>query len=124
MQQKIMDAVSDYLEKLNNIIEQDSYKPVNDFVKNVEMAKLYSLYTEDEFYKPIREGTDDYEAIFWTQIQAGLYEEIKQFQVVVINSRNGKMTRGRNERFDYEMYEEQGARVPQFRRCCCRRKLR
>ena len=111
MQQKIMDAVSDYLEKLNNIIEQDSYKPVNEFVMNSEMAKLYSLYTEDEFYKPIREGSEDYEAIFWTQIQAGLYEEIKQIQVVVINSRNGKMTRGRNERFDYEMYEEQGARV-------------
>lgn len=60
-------------------------------------------------------GDYDYPPVSWEEIQAGLYDEIKQFKIVIINSRNGKMNQigddGRKKRFDYEEYEEVGARV-------------
>lgn len=45
--------------------------------------------------------------ISWEQIQEGLYDEIKQFTIVVINSRNGRMDvlgdDRKKKRFDYIM---------------------
>lgn len=53
--------------------------------------------------------------VAWEAIQQGLYEEIKKFIVVVINSRNGQMNNidpsGRKKRFDYDDKKDEGARV-------------
>ena len=120
VQDRIYDRILDYVEKIKNIIEQTSSYSVEKFIRNSEMNKLYKLYTEDEFYSDIRNGHFDseedieYTAIPWEHIQKGLYDEIKQFETVIVNSRNGKMSSkkdGVKQRFDYENYEETGARV-------------
>lgn len=104
-QESIRFCVDRYLEIIQNIIEQDSYKPVQEFIKNGEMRKLYLLYmhgdaTKVDFYKDIREE------ISWEEIQNGLESEIKQFVTAIINNRyKGDM------RFDYENYGKKGARV-------------
>ena len=109
VQSKISEYVTDYVEELFNIIEQDSSKKVDDFIRNQHMKELYDLYLTNDFYAAIRS------TIPWETIQKGLYGEVKQFQTVVVNSRNGKMnhiSKGETgERFDYEQYEKEGARV-------------
>ena len=60
------------------------------------------------------DNSKGYLPITWEQIQNGLYSEIKQVSVVVINSKNGKMSvkdGGKSKRFDYEDYDTTGARV-------------
>lgn len=120
VQDRIYDCVNEYVEKIKNIIEQTSSYPLDKFVKNSEMNALYKLYTEDAFYLDIRNGHFDeeeeieYNPIPWNCIQNGLYDEIKQFEIVTVNSRNGKMSSqkdGIKQRFDYENYEDTGARV-------------
>lgn len=117
MQSKIWDKVSEYIEKLKNIIEQDSWKSTEDFIQNEEMRAIYDLYCHSEFYSQIRDGNaeEDYNPISWEEIKDGLNAEIQQFMVVVVNSRNGKMSQlnadGKSIRFDYEKYEDVGARV-------------
>lgn len=115
VQALIWEKLSDYIEALKNIIEQDEYKNEQDFCKNGEMNKIHSLFYSS-FYKTIRVDEDNnYPSITWKDIQKGLYEEIKQIQIVVVNSRNGKMStlnsNGIKQRFDYEEFEEIGARV-------------
>lgn len=116
VQQRIEYSVLQYIELLKNAIEQLSFFSVDEFVKNEECRNIHDLYFTS-FYDTIREGDQKSgEApISWTSIQAGLYDEIKQIQVAVINSRNGKMSKrnsdGGNLRFDYENYEGVGARV-------------
>lgn len=120
VQDKIYDRIDEYVVKLKNIIEQTSSMPIEQFLVNADMKALHKLYTGDEFYRPIRDGYFDseenvtYEAIPWEDIQQGLYEEIKQFEIVTVNSRNGKMSSrkdGHKQRFDYSDYEKTGARV-------------
>jgi len=119
VQDRVYDRVLAYVDKLKNIIEQTSYMPVEKFIKNEEMEKLHRLYTTTDFYASVREGLDFdgneiYEKLSWNTIQAGLYDEISQFEVVTVNSRNGKMNskkEGKKQRFDYESYSETGARV-------------
>jgi hypothetical protein len=104
-QESIRYCVDSYLHKIRNIIEQDSYKPVQEFIKNEEMQKIYSLYMHSgpkkvDYYKEIRED------IAWEEIQNGLENEIKQFITAIINNRyKGDM------RFDYENHDKKGARV-------------
>lgn len=113
----IWERVTEYLDKLKNAIEQLSDMPVEDFCKNQYCRALYELYNNDKFFKDIREGSEDGATppIAWEQIQHGLYEEIKQFIVVVINSRNGQMNNvdpsGKKKRFDYDDKKDEGARV-------------
>lgn len=120
VQDRIHDRVLQYIKKLTNIIEQTSSLPLEKFLQNAEMSALYKLYTEDEFYYDIRKGhfdeeeSEEYAPVSWDSIQKGLYDEIRQFEVVTVNSRNGKMSSkkdGEKQRFDYENYEETGARV-------------
>lgn len=120
VQERIYDRIEAYVLKLKNIIEQTSNMPLDQFLKNADMNVLYQLYTSDAFYQPVRDGYYDsdeditYEAIPWDTIQHGLYEEIKQFEIVTVNSRNGKMSshkNGQKQRFDYETYKDTGARV-------------
>ena len=117
VQTQIWDRVSNYIEKLTNELEQLSTGPVDEFIKNSDMLELYSLYNESEFYRSIITGAEDGSTapIPWEVIQKGLCDEIKKIKVVVINSKNGKMSQrnanGKNKRFDYEDYSAEGARV-------------
>lgn len=106
MHRQIKSHVQSYVEKLKNIIEQDSAYPTVKFIKNVEMKKLYDLFMLDDFYKIIRNGTTDSPKITWEEIQSGLYNEIRQFETIVVNSKIDK-----DNKFDYEKYDGIGARV-------------
>ena len=107
MHDQIKTAVDNYIENIAYVIEQESYKPLSDFIKNLEMNKLYRIYNGEypgnniDFYGPFRGK------IKWEQIQAGLYDEVKKIETVVINNKNKK------DRFTYKnaKYEESGARV-------------
>ena len=116
VQAQIQEYVSTYIEILTNEIEQLSSGPVECFIANKNMKAIFDLFTKDSFYTAIREGDNSkgYLPITWEQIQNGLYSEIKQVSVVVINSKNGKMSvkdGGESKRFDYEDYDTTGARV-------------
>lgn len=116
VQERIESSVLRYLETLKNVIEQLSFFSVEEFIRNEQCRNIYELY-HAPFYDEIREGNQESgeEPIAWTKIQAGLYDEVNQLQVAVINSRNGKMSQRNNEginmRFDYENFEDVGARV-------------
>lgn len=127
-QAQIWERVTEYLEALQNAIEQLSDMPLEDFRKNRYCNDLYELYENDDFFKEIREGVDTFEKgmpegtgegfsepIPWTAIQRGLFEESKKIIVVVINSRNGQMNNidpsGKKKRFDYDDKKDEGARV-------------
>lgn len=109
MHGEILEAVQKYVDKLLNIIEQDSAKSTFDFIKNKEMKMLYNIYTgnkdyldgECDFYAEIREK------ISWEEIKSGLYDEIVKFETTVINNQNKK------DRFSYTdgRFKEVGARV-------------
>lgn len=108
MQSKIKYRVEKYIENLLHVIEQESSFPKERFLKNAEVRKIYDLFEFGDFYKQIREGNKEkaIEPVTWEEIQAGLYSEISQIQTVVINTSNKK-----DLRFDYEDYEDVGARV-------------
>lgn len=109
MHEQIKDVVDAYIKNISYVIEQDSYKSTSEFIKNIEMYKLYGIYmgypeyteNEHDFYKAIREE------ISWEDIKAGLYEEISKFEVVIFNNKNKK------NRFSYndDRYKNVGARV-------------
>lgn len=109
MHDQIKEAVEKYIENLCYIIEQDSYKTTSEFIKNVEMNKLYGIYCGQQEY--LANNCDFYEVqreeITWEQIKSGLLSEIKRFETVVINNKN------KRNRFSYKdsKYEEHGARV-------------
>ena len=117
VQTRIWERVSTYIDKLRCEIEQLSCADVSSFIANQDMKEIYDLYTTDSFYAPIINGDaeKDISGITWAEIQNGLYDEIIQFQTVIINSRNGTMNliegTGTKKRFDYEEFEEEGARV-------------
>lgn len=107
IQWDIKDCVIAYIEKIRNVIEQDSYKPTDDFIRNYDMKLLYDTWNS-EFYSLVREGCEEESIapVSWKEIKQGLYDEIKQFKVVVINSRISN-----SDRFNYDDYKETGARV-------------
>lgn len=113
----VWECVTEYLEALRNAIEQLSDMPLTLFCKSRYCRALYELYHNDDFFKEIREGNPDIGTgpVAWEAIQQGIYEEIKKFIVVVINSRNGQMNNidpsGRKKHFDYDDKKDEGARV-------------
>ena len=116
-QELVWERVTEYIEKLRDVIEQLSDMPLAAFCKNSNCKALYELYTKNYFFKEIREGNPDtaLDPIPWESIQRGLYDEIKKVLVVIINSRNGQMNNidpsGRKKRFDYDDKKDEGARV-------------
>ena len=117
IQSQIEEKVKDFVELLTCEIEQLSSRGLEEFVANRHMKTMYEVYKSDKFYKNIRNGANEQgiEKVDWATIQAGLYDEIKQIKVVVINSRNGKMTQktsdNKSKRFNYDDYKDSGARV-------------
>ena len=106
LQDVICSLIQNYVADLRNVIEQDGCKPLDKFIRNAEAERLYKLFMESDFYKPIREGNDKYAAISWGEIQRGLYDEIVLFEEVVINYRyRGEL------RYSYKAHKDKGARV-------------
>lgn len=107
MQYDIKNTVTAYVEKIKNIIEQDSYKTTDEFIKNKDMYALYQTY-QDDFYSAIRNGNPETqeEPLCWDDIQKGLFAEIDKFEIVVVNSRVSS-----GDRFNYDDYSDTGARV-------------
>ncbi|MBQ9009067.1 MAG: Z1 domain-containing protein [Clostridia bacterium] len=115
VQDDIREKITDYISKLQNEIEQLSSSDFKSFIANSDMKAIYDHFMSD-FYKSVRLGNQEegYPPVGWEQIQAGLYDEIKQVKIAVINSQNGKMdfiNHQRKKRFDYEDFDEKGARV-------------
>lgn len=116
-QSRVWERVTEYLSNLRNAIEQLSDMSTEVFCKNHYCKSLFDLYTTDDFFKDIRNGSSDKfsDPISWQSIQQGLYDEIKKIIVVVINSRNGQMNSvdpsGSKKRFDYDDKKDEGARV-------------
>lgn len=100
MQNNIKFYVNEYVEKLKKIIDQTSHMSLDKFIRNEEMLALYNLYKNDNYYAEFRDVYD------WSKIQELLYSEIQQFNVVIINNKIKE-----KERFNYNDYEETGARV-------------
>lgn len=115
VQSRILYKVQDYIDEITNAVEQTALKSEKVFTANKELCKIHDLFLKDEFYRDVRNGFDDYEKVSWKKIQRGLLEEIKQIQIVVINSRNGQANKfdknGKQKRFDYDDYKKEGARV-------------
>lgn len=116
VQEQVRTYVVKYVQQLYEVIEQLSSGSTEEFIKNSKAKAIYDLFHSSD-YAVIREGNEDegLSPVQWVDIQAGLYDEIKQVMTIVINSKNGKMTRkdqnGASKRFDYEDYESTGARV-------------
>ncbi len=107
LQWEIKDVVVAYVTKLKNVLEQDSYKSTEKFIENVDMAKLFAAWN-NKFFDEIRNGNEELglKPIDWEQIKNGLYDEVKQIQTIVINSKISA-----SDKFNYDDYEEVGARV-------------
>lgn len=106
LQENICSLVHDYVSNLRNVIEQDGCKSTEKFIRNHEVKRLYELFTEDEFYKPIRNGSEGYPSVTWQQIKDGLYDEIVLFEETIVNYRyRGEL------RYSYKAHKEKGARV-------------
>lgn len=116
-QSLVWERVTEYLNKLQNAVEQLSDMTVEEFCKNQYCRALHDLFCYDDFFTEIRDGSNDgtVEPVSWQQIQSGLYDEVKKIIVVVINSRNGQMNNidpaGSKKRFDYDDKKDEGARV-------------
>lgn len=98
IQYKIFDKINDYIDLMKNTISQTYKSDFNSFIRDPYMNDLYEEYNDD-FFSEIREE------FTWDQIQAGLNNEIQQFIVTVVNNNNKK------NRFNYDDYEKEGARV-------------
>lgn len=98
IQYKIYDKINEYIDLMKNTISQTYKSDFNDFIRDPYMNELYEAYNDDFFSEIRKEFT-------WDQIQEGLNKEIQQFIVTVVNNNNKK------NRFNYDDYEEEGARV-------------
>lgn len=105
----IKNYVQDYVDLLRNTISQYDKKPLEKFLKNAEMRRIYDIYTKDLFYT---KSSDKYpfkslnEEVPFLEIKDILFDEISKFKVVVINNKY----KG-DQRFKYKEYKETGARV-------------
>lgn len=114
VQKQIWNHVKEYIKALTDIIEEAGCKTKDEFVAYEATKNIYDLFMKSKFYEIVRNGNseDSMGPVSWEQVQRGLYDEIKQINVVVINSTNGKMTSpDKGKRFDYDDYETVGARV-------------
>lgn len=102
-------CVEGYIEILRNTIFQYDKYPLEKFLKNPEMRRIYNIYTKDTFYTkkintyPYKSLNDE---VSFLKIKELLFNEISKFKVVVINNKY----KG-DQRFKYKEYKETGARV-------------
>ena len=93
-------GVENYIRKLQDIILQYDKYPIEKFIKDPEMNRLYVNYTNDDFYANCNLE------ISFDEIKQLLYDEISLFKVAIINNKYVG-----DKRFNYDNYKETGARV-------------
>lgn len=105
----IKNCIEDYVETLRNTISQYDKYPLERFLKNAEMRRIYDIYTKDPFYT---KKSDKYpykslnEEVPFSEIKNLLFDEISKFTIAVINNKY----KG-DQRFKYKEYKDTGARV-------------
>lgn len=107
--EEIKACIEDYVENLRNTIFQYDKYPLERFLKNAEMRRIYDIYTQDPFYtqkSPYYPYVSLSEEVPFSKIKELLFDEISKFKVAVINNRY----KG-DQRFKYNEYRETGARV-------------
>lgn len=108
LQSEICNSIELYVEKLTHIISNYDKKPLDKFLRDFEMRRLYELYNNSSFYS-VKHGNEDEplnKEVPFETIKSLLFDEIAKFKVVVINNRY----KG-DQRFKYGDYKETGARV-------------
>lgn len=100
IQDTIHYKVSCYIERLKNSVEQSFKLGLSDFIKDKRLKDLYNQYINDKFYEMYQNKYS------WEQIQNNLYDEIKMFDITIINNKNSK-----KNRYNYDDYKDIGARV-------------
>lgn len=107
IQEDIKDCIEKYIENLKNIIFQYDKYPIDRFIKNIEMNRIYKMYMNDDFFsKPYDYNNALNVSIPFEKIKNQLYSEVSKLIVKVINNRY----KG-DQRFKYKDYIETGARV-------------
>lgn len=107
IQEDIKNDVELYVNNLKNTIFQYDKYPLDRFLKNIDMRRLYEVYQNDDFFnKPngVKEPLN--RAISFDVIKKYLYSEISKFVVTIVNNKY----KG-DQRFKYKDYRETGARV-------------
>lgn len=98
IQETIYEKVNYYINNLRMAIEQTYKLSFEDFIKNEELNRLYNYYTNNDHYSKLREE------YHWEKIQEGLYNEISQIMIEIMYDRS-------KNKFNYDEYQETGARV-------------
>lgn len=99
VQDKIKYRVEEYLNRLCNSIEQCYKLSVEEFCNDSKLRKIYNQYNYDNFYSKVRAEYS------WKQIQSLLNDEVKKFDICIMNNRNSK------NRYNYDDYKAVGARL-------------
>ena len=100
VQEKVKYKIEEHLNKIRNIIDQTYKMPLDDFLRDNNMEMLYNQYVLDDFYEKFR---NEYN---WDIIQKNLKSEIDRIVVTIVNSNNKS-----EDRFNYDDYKDDGARV-------------
>lgn len=107
MQEQIRYLVQDYIDKLHALIGQFDKKPLEKFLKQEELKRIYQVFENDKFFN---DSYDDLPALntqySFEKIKDGLFDEISKFMVTIVNNKY----KG-DQRFNYQKYKETGARV-------------
>lgn len=93
-------GVENYIRKLQDIILQYDKYPIDKFIKDPEMNRLYYNYTNDDFYSKCNSE------ISFDEIKSLLYDEVSLIKVAIMNNKYVG-----EKRFNYDKYKETGARV-------------
>lgn len=109
VQDDLKDLVELYIHKLDNSIFQKDKFPIDRMLKDPEMKRLYDIYNNHSFFSKPKNNNEplNKKYTFETLIKNSLlYDEISKFIVTVVSNKyKGDM------RFDYDKYEDTGARV-------------
>ena len=99
LQKDIKYQINDYVFKLSAIIEQESYKPLEEYLKNPILNCLHDLYMSKDLFAKARSEID------FDSLREPIREEINLFEVVVMNNKVKS-----EDRFNYKK-KPNGARV-------------
>ena len=99
LQWKIHFAVNAFVEELRDVVTQEAYKDLDEYIKHPLLKKLHDLYTQMPMFAKAREE------IAFVSLKGIMRCEIKRFEVVVMNNKVLP-----EKRFSYKQHPN-GARV-------------
>ena len=109
VQKQIRDLIEIYITNLMNAISQYDKYDINRFIKHPELKRIFKIYNESKLFNTrinsYKENTIRDELPF-EKLKDLLFNEISKFTVVIVNS-----TKKGDQRFNYNMYKDTGARV-------------